>query len=214
MSAAKFNKTVIIADDHAIVRNGLKAVLSAISNTEIVGEAENGVEAIALCKTLIPDMMTLDASMPFSNGMEVYGEVRRWSSSTKIAVVTGFTAVGTLADWAAAEVDGLFLKSCDPEEMQQGFELILSGGKYIQEEIADKLKDKSPETELTQRERQILHLIAGGYSNNEIGGRLSISPKTVDNHRTRIMAKLNVNSVAQLVAHALKEGLLDNARQA
>jgi len=214
LSAAKFNKTVIIADDHAIVRNGLKAVLSAISNTEIVGEAENGVEAIALCKTLIPDMMTLDASMPFSNGMEVYGEVRRWSSSTKIAVVTGFTAVGTLADWAAAEVDGLFLKSCDPEEMQQGFELILSGGKYIQEEIADKLKDKSPETELTQRERQILHLIAGGYSNNEIGGRLSISPKTVDNHRTRIMAKLNVNSVAQLVAHALKEGLLDNARQA
>ena len=157
--------------------------------------------------------MTLDSGMPLARGMEVFGETRRWTPETKIAVVTGFTGVGQLADWVAAGVDGLFLKSCPPEEMQTGFTLLLEGGSYFSKAVMATLKDGAERQPLTLRERQILHLIAEGCANAEIAERLSISPKTVDNHRTRMMAKLNVHSVAQLLALALKEGLLDQSQQ-
>jgi len=213
MSHELIEKTVVIADDHAIVRNGLLDLICKIPDVTVIGQANNGVEAISLGKSLRPDLMTLDAGMPLSNGMEVYGEVRLWSPGTKIVVVTGFTAIGGLADWVAAGVDGLFLKTSEPEELRAGLMLILSGAKYIQKDITESLRDKPARNQLTQRERQILHLVVNGYSNAEIGDRLSISPKTVDNHRSRLMAKLGVHSIAQLVAHALKEGLLENALQ-
>ncbi|MEP3275590.1 MAG: response regulator transcription factor [Stappiaceae bacterium] len=209
----KSGKTVVIADDHALVRNGLRDILESLDEVEVVGEAENGIEAISLGKHFRPSLMTLDAGMPLCKGMEVYGEIRRWSPDTKIAVVTGFTAVGSLADWIAAGVDGLFLKSCAPEEMKTGFDLILRGGGYVEKQILSLLEETPEDEALTPRERQILHLVAEGNSNAEIAERLSISPKTVDNHRTRLMSKLNVHSVAQLLAHALKEGLLDSASQ-
>ncbi len=188
-------------------------MLSSIDGVSIVGEAENGLEAITLAKTLRPSLMTLDSGMPLARGMEVFGESRRWSPETKIAVVTGFTGVGQLADWVAAGVDGLFLKTCDPDEMRKGFSLLLEGGTYYSEAVIESLKDDPQQLTLTLRERQILHLIAEGCANTEIATRLSISPKTVDNHRTRMMAKLNVHSVAQLLALALKEGLLDQNQQ-
>ena len=213
MSNGESNKSIVIADDHAIVRNGLVEVIQKIPNVSIVGQASNGVEAISLGKSLQPALLTLDAAMPLSNGMEVYGEVRLWSPKTKIAVITGFTAIGGLTNWLAAGVDGLFLKTCTPEELRTGLTFILNGSEYVQEDITDSLRNQPQGDDLTQRERQILHLVANGYSNAEIGDRLSISAKTVDNHRSRLMAKLGVHSIAQLVAHALKEGLLENALQ-
>lgn len=206
-------RTAIIADDHGLVRNALSDVLNKIENVSIVGEAKNGLEAITLAKTLRPDLMTLDSGMPLARGMEVFGETRRWSPDTKIAVVTGFTGVGQLADWVAAGVDGLFLKTCEPEEMQTGFSLLLEGGTYYSKAVMSKLQHGAERQPLTLRERQVLHLIAEGCANAEIAERLSISPKTVDNHRTRLMGKLNVHSVAQLLALALKEGLLDQSQQ-
>ena len=214
MYKAEPTQTVVIADDHAVVRNGLRAVLESLDDLEVVGEAANGIEAIGLGKRLQPTLMTLDAGMPLSRGAEVFGEIRRWSPRTRIAVVTGFTAVGALADWVSAGVDGLFLKSCSPEEMRRGFETILAGETYIEAEIETMLENVSAEDELSRRERQVLHLVADGHTSADIAERLSISPKTVDNHRTRIMAKLKVHSVAQLIAHALREGLLDGAKQA
>jgi DNA-binding NarL/FixJ family response regulator len=151
--------------------------------------------------------------MPLSRGIEVYGEVRRWSPDTRVAVVTGFSSVRSLADWVAAGVDGVFLKSCPPDEMAQGFRLILGGETYISREVLARLDGQDEAAELSLRERQVLHLIAEGCSNVAIAERLGISAKTVDNHRTRLMAKLGVHSVAQLLAYALKEGLLDQSTQ-
>lgn len=206
-------RRVIIADDHAIVRNGLKDIFKTIPQINIVSEATNGLEAISMTKELQPDLLTLDAGMPLARGMQVFGEVRRWCPDTRIAVITGFTSAGHLSDWVAADVDGLFLKTCPPEEITKGLQLILDGGGYISKAVLTILDDLSELEALTSRERQILHLIAEGCSNVEIAERLSISPKTVDNHRTRLMAKLNVHSVAQLLALALKEGLLDQSQQ-
>lgn len=187
--------------------------MQGIPKTEIVGEAENGLEAISLSKALRPNLLTLDAGMPLARGMQVYGEVRRWSPETRIAVVTGFTAAGHLSDWISADVDGLFLKTCPPEEMEHGFSMVLNGGGYVSKAALAILEADSNVDELTARERQVLHLIAEGLTNKEIGERLSVSSKTIDNHRTRLMAKLGVHSVAQLLAYALKEGLLDQSRQ-
>ncbi len=206
-------RTVVIADDHHLVRNALKEIFNSIDSVEIVGEAENGIEAITLAKVLKPSLLTLDSGMPLAQGMEVFGETKRWAPQTQIAVVTGFTAVGQLAEWVAAGVDGLFLKTCPPEEMKEGFSLILHGGSYYSTKVMQLLKSAPDTPELTMRERQILHLVAEGNSNAEIAEQLSISPKTVDNHRTRMMKKLNVRSVAQLLAYALKEGLLDKNSQ-
>lgn len=207
--------SVVIADDHALVRNGLKDIVAAIQGfaVTVVGEAENGVEAISVTKTNQPNLLLLDAGMPLSRGMEVFGEVRRWSPDTSVAVVTGFTSARSLSDWISAGVDGLFIKTCPPQEMAHGFGLLLAGEKYVAEDVVRILGREEETQNISLRERQVLHLIAEGCFNAAIAERLGISAKTVDNHRTRLMAKLNVHSVGQLLAYALKEGLLDSFSQ-
>lgn len=207
------NYRAIIADDHAIVRTSLGAILKEIGNVEVVAQAENGLETIALVKRYQPDLLLLDAAMPLARGVQVYGEARRWSPATRIVVVTGFTSTTMLADWLAAGVDGLFLKSADPSEMQQGFAEVLAGGKFVSQEVADKLAAEPDREPLTDREREVLSLIAAGHQNAAIGDQLCISPKTVEKHRASLMAKLRVNSVSGLLTHALREGLLDEHRQ-
>ena len=203
----------IIADDHAIVRNSLAGILAGIGDVEVVAEAENGIETIALVKQHTPDLLLLDAAMPLARGVQVYGEARRWSPDTRIIVVTGFTSTAMLADWLAAGVDGLFLKSAQPEEMQKGFAQVLAGGKFVSQEVADKLAAAPKGEELTDREREVLALIAAGHQNAAIGEKLFISPKTVEKHRASLMSKLGVNSVSGLLTYALREGLLDEHRQ-
>ncbi|MEL7199623.1 MAG: response regulator transcription factor [Pseudomonadota bacterium] len=203
----------IIADDHAIVRRSLSEILAEIGTVEVVAEAENGLDTIALVKQHRPDLLLLDAAMPLARGVQVYAEARRWSPDTKVAVVTGFTATGMLADWLAAGVDGLFLKSAEPDEFKQGFIEILAGGKFVAQEVADKLEAEPDREALTDREREVLSLIAAGFQNVAIGEKLFISPKTVEKHRASLMAKLGVNSVSGLLVHALREGLLDEHKQ-
>jgi len=139
----------------------------------------------------------------------VYGEVRRWAPDTRICLVTGITARGHLAEWIAAEVDGIAFKTCPTEDMHDCFSLIFEGGSHFTPAVLTVIEGLAPAADITMRERQVLHLLAEGCTNAEIAERLSISPKTVDNHRTRLMAKLKVNSLAQLLAYALREGLLN-----
>jgi len=206
--------TCIIADDHAIVRAGLRTAfeaegLIAARGFRIVAEAENGVEAISMVRQFRPDLLLLDVQMPHAGGSEVAVEIRRWSPDTKIIVLTGISALGKLSELIDFGVDGLFSKATSNDELYAAVPKILTGGRHISSHIVEQLESAPNITPLTERERQTLNLVAMGQSNKEIAETLGISVKTVDRHRTNMMQKLDVHSVAQLIAFALKEGLID-----
>jgi DNA-binding NarL/FixJ family response regulator len=202
---------VVIADDHAIVRNAVRPLLESIAGVEVVGEADNGIAAIALARSLKPDLLVLDVSMPHAGGMVVIEEVRRWSPETRVAVLTGIGATGTLSQLLDSGAAGVMLKTCEPDELEEGFRTLVSGGSYVARSLRSAVPAGGVVGQLTARERQILSLAAKGRTNADIAGLLSISQKTVDNHRTNLMRKLDVHSIAELVALAAREGLLDDA---
>ena len=179
----------------------------------VLEEVANGLDAIRAAKTHRPDLFILDLAMPYAKGVEVFVEIRRQSPSSRIAVLTGLSSSGLLSELMAASVDGLFLKQGSADALAQGLNLVLQGGKFVSAEVMHHLEKRPPPPNLTLRERQTLSLVAQGYTNAEIGERLHISPKTVDNHRTNLMSKLGVHSMSELLAHALREGLLDSSRQ-
>lgn len=206
-------KTVIIADDHAIVRRGTAEILAQIPGLTLIDEVDNGLSAIASVKKHSPDLVVLDAAMPMARGIEVFCEIRRWSPNTKVTLLTGFTSLTLLNDWIQAGVDGVLLKSCEPEEMRLAFEANLRGTNFICRAVSEKLESSAGMKAMTAREREVLSLIAGGFNNAQISERLCISPKTVEKHRAGLMAKFGVHSVAELMACALREGVLDDLKQ-
>ena len=214
MAKSKPSTRIIIADDHPLMRQALAGVCAELEGAELVAQASDGLEAITLAKQHNPDLLLLDSGMPLATGMQVFSEVKRWSPQTNAVVITGFTGAGHLLDWVEAGVQGLFLKSCPLEEVLLGLQQVISGGTYRSVAVNEILDSQAAERiNLTNRERQILHLLAEGASNKEMAQQLSISVKTVDTHRTKIMSKLDVHSVAQLIAYALKEGLLEHKIQ-
>ncbi len=206
-------KTIIIADDHAIVRQGTAQILMQIPDVEIVAEASDGLAAITAVKKHKPNLLVLDAAMPLARGVEVYADVRRWSPDTRVILLTGFTSVGLLSDWLNSGVDGMLLKTCSPEEMREAFIAVLGGSGYVAKEISNMLKDAGDTQDLTPREREVMALVVAGRTNVEIGERLFISVKTVEKHRGSLMAKLGVRSVADLMVVALREGWLEEHKQ-
>lgn len=208
----------VVADDHAIVRAGLRAALETPGQIEpdgiaVVAEAANGLEAIALARQHKPELLLLDVQMPLAGGVEVVVEVRRWSPETKIVVLTGVTAIGMISALVDSGVDGLFSKGDDNQELYLRLPNILRGQRYIAQRFVAALNEPPKGAQLTGRERQMLNMILGGHSNKEIAEILGISAKTVDKHRTSMMQKLDVHSVPQLMAFALREGLIDPASE-
>jgi len=206
-------RRIVLADDHSIVRQGITQVLKDIPDVEIVEEAHDGLTAIAAVKMHNPELLILDAAMPFAKGIEVLADSRRWSPETKIILITGFTAAGILTNWLDAGVDGILLKSCEPKEMRECVEVVLCDGKFVCGEAQAILTDAPSGEDLTHREREVLSLVASGYQNLDIADRLNISKRTVEKHRASLMNKLDVTSVAELMVYALKEGLLDGHKQ-
>jgi DNA-binding NarL/FixJ family response regulator len=208
----------VIADDHAIVRAGLRTALETpglieMDGIKVVAEAADGLQAIAALRQHRPQLMLLDVQMPHAGGLEVLVEARRWSPDTRIVVLTGVMALGKISELVSAGVDGLFSKGEDNSELYRQLPNILRGRKHIAEGFVRMLEDAPEQTALSARERQTLNLIVAGRSNKEIAETLGISAKTVDRHRTNLMQKLDVHSVAQLIAYALREGLIDPAAE-
>ena len=206
--------TAIIADDHQIVRQGLRVALETEGLVEpkgisVVAEAENGFEAIAAVKTHKPTILLLDIAMPLAGGAEVVHDIQRWSPDTKIVVLTGINAPGLVSNLLDAGVHGMFFKGSDMQELYTKLPLIIRGTGYIAQVFVDLMESYSNSNTLTEREKQTLNMIIAGKTNKEIANILVISPKTVDKHRTSLMNKLEVHSIAELITYALRNGLID-----
>lgn len=206
--------TVVIADDHQIIRDAIDSLLAQASEQfghryDRVATAEDGLSAIARVKAHKPALLFLDISMPMASGVEIIHDIRRWSPDTRIIVFTGITSPGLIATVVESGVDALFSKGSPVADMIDKLPLILRGGRHIAPEFNDMIARGKQAASLTDRERQILNMVVSGKTNKEMAELLHISPKTVDKHRTSLMTKLDVHSAAQLMARALKDGLID-----
>ena len=192
-----------------LVRNSIKLMIEASPDFIVVGEAEDGLSAVALVKAHKPDLIILDIAMPQATGIEAIEEVRRWSPDTKIAVLTGMTAKTLLRHVFESGVEGIFMKSSDTERWVEDLTAICNGARKIPDKVM-KLVQETETTHLTRRERQILFAVVRGESNAKIAERLNISASTVDGHRTKLMRKLGVHSTAELIAKSFRDGLLES----
>jgi DNA-binding NarL/FixJ family response regulator len=210
---------IVIAEDHTILREGLKSLLSSHAEFEIVGEAEDGREAIRRVEERKPDLILTDLSMPRMNGMEAIREIKRESPKTRILVLTVHRAEEYILSAFKAGADGYLLKDSTHAELVMAVRNVLSGKPYISPEVSKKviegylegrktLKTRTPWETLTSREREILKLIAEGYKNKEIAKELCISVKTIEKHRANIMEKLDFHNVQALTAFAIEKGLV------
>ena len=201
--------TVVIADDHDLTMQGMVSVLESHGGFEIVATANNGMDAIVAGKVHQPDIMLLDMSMPDATGLEVFAEVRRWSPNTRAAIITGNPTPAIFSLLEQAGIDGLFLKNAPVDEICAGIVRIAMGERVISNGAQAAINADGAREPLSARELEVLQSVANGLTNTKIAERLSISPKTVDNHRTNLMRKLGVNSSASLIVQAVKSGLID-----
>lgn len=210
---------IVIAEDHTIVREGLRALLSSNPAFEIVGEAEDGLIAVRCVEDLLPDLLILDLTMPKMNGMEVIKELTKRCPATKILVLTVHRTEEYVFAALQAGAKGYVLKDATHVELLMAIENILQGKSYLSPAVSKRviegyvegkksLECKSTFDMLTQREKEILKLIAEGYKNKEIADCLCISIKTVDKHRTNLMKKLDLHNVSALTTFAIDKGLV------
>jgi len=212
-------KKILIVEDHTILREGLKSLLSTNPEIEIAGEAGDGREAIWLVEKLNPDMVLMDLSMPRMDGMQAIREIkRRWPEKRVLALTAHKTEEYVLATLKAG-ADGYLLKDSTYQEMMTAVRSVLSGKRYLSPGISEKviegylegkqtIKVQGVRDNLTPREREVLKLIGEGYRTREIANLLVISPKTVEKHRANLMVKLNFHNVSQVTAYAIEEGLV------
>ena len=206
--------SVLIVDDHAVVRQGLRTFLELQEEIEVVGEASNGLEAVEQARQLLPDVVLMDLVMPRMDGIEATRSIRAISPSTKVVVLTSFTEDEKVFPSIKAGALGYLLKNVSPTELVSAIRAAHNGEAQLHPEIARKLMDEfstkanglAPD-ELTQREREVLHLISRGQSNREIARELVLSEKTVKTHVSNILSKLHLADRTQAAIYALKEGL-------
>ncbi len=212
-------KKIVIAEDHQLFREGLKALLTARDDLEVVAEAKDGLEAIHCIRKHSPHLLLLDLSMPRLNGISVINDVRSQYPDMKILVLTIHESDQYVLETFKAGANGYCIKDASREELFMAIDSVLGGKTFISPGIADEvmagylsgrqvLKEKSSWETITQREREVLKLLAEGYMNKEIGDLLNISAKTVEKHRANIMSKLNLHNAAALTAYAIEQGLV------
>lgn len=209
---------VLIADDHTIVRTGLRALLQAESTFKIVGEAAGGYEALQLVDELMPDILVLDISMPDLDGISVTRRLRPTYPDLKILILTLHEDKAMLREAIKSGASGFILKRAAEAELIAAIQIVMRGDMYVEPSMLRDLLEEQPrllsnsrepvET-LTPREVDVLKLIVQGYTNRQIGEELSISVRTVEGHRANLSGKLGLRSRVELVRYAREQGLLE-----
>jgi DNA-binding NarL/FixJ family response regulator len=211
---------VLIVDDHAILREGIRALLALQKDIEVIGEAGDGQEAIEQVRKLKPDVVLMDIAMPRLGGLEATTEITRGQTKTKVLVLTQYDSKEYILRFLKAGAAGYILKKALGTELAAAIRTVHEGGSFLYPSIAREViaeyvrtcREKGVESlydTLTDREKEILKLIAEGHTNKEIAELLFISVKTVIGHRTNIMEKLNIHSSTELVKFAIREGIVD-----
>ncbi|HKZ51204.1 MAG TPA: response regulator transcription factor [Dehalococcoidia bacterium] len=211
---------VLLADDHAVLRAGLRALIDAEPDMEVVGEAADGEEAVEQTGRLLPDVVVMDITMPRVNGLEATRRIVQTGLPCRILILTIHHEQEYLLQVLEAGGMGYVTKASADRELMEAIRTVCKGGVFLYPSATKvlleqylKMGGKGAEEEeaydrLSEREKEVLQFTAEGYSNQEIGDRLSISPKTVDTYRSRIMEKLNLQGRADLVKYALRRGIL------
>lgn len=212
------NFGVFLADDHALIREGLKALVNAQPDMTVVGEADNGRSAWQKVRELQPDVAVMDISMPEGNGIQSTEMIKQHCPHVKVLILTVHEDRGYLRQALKAGASGYALKRAVSEELIRAIRVVLAGGVYLDPALAGKVfgkhlsrrfsKDGSPRSELSDRETEVLRLVALGHSNKEIATKLEISVKTVETYKARLMEKLDLRSRVDMVRYALDEGWL------
>lgn len=202
---------VVLADDHDLVRSGIKALLSMVDGVEVIAEARDGRELIALVEDLKPDVVMTDISMPGMDGITAISEIHGRHPQVRMLVLSMYDTVDFVKRAVASGACGYLMKDAPPFELEQAVRSVMATGSYFSPAIAQRLLQPSEPTaddELTHRQVEILKLIAQGKASKEIAFELGLSPKTVDVHRARIMERLRLNDIASLTLYAVRKGLI------
>jgi DNA-binding NarL/FixJ family response regulator len=212
-------KRILIVEDHTLLRAGLRALLSQDPDIEIVGESDNGRDAVRLIGTLAPNLVLMDLTMPGMNGIEAIADIKRRYPETRVLVLTIHKTDEYIHESLRAGADGYILKDATHDELRIAIRSVLNGKTYLSPDISGKVinrylgsgKSSTPASawdSLTHREREVLKLVAEGHPNKYIADYLCLSVKTVEKHRSNLMKKLDLHNASTLTAYAIEKGLV------
>jgi DNA-binding NarL/FixJ family response regulator len=213
---------ILLADDHALVRQGIRSLLSGIADFEVVGEADNGREALRLIRALAPEVALMDISMPELNGLDATAHTLREQPNLKVIILSMHATESYVLEALRAGAAGYLLKESDAAELERAIRAVSRGEHYLTPSISHHVIDRFMRGErgekiaeadaLSPRQREVLQLIAEGRSTREIAERLHVSVKTVETHRAQLMQRLEIYDVAGLTRYALRKRLIDPER--
>jgi DNA-binding NarL/FixJ family response regulator len=216
------NISVLLVDDHNIVRQGLKALLTAEGDITVAAEAQTGREAVQLAAKLHPEVVVMDLAMPLLNGWEATRQILKVAPSAKILVLSTYDSEGHVQQAITAGAAAYLIKQTAAADLVKAIREVRKGNAYFSPPIAQRLREKTylagsgtnpeptvPDVELTLREAEVLQLIAEGFANKQIAAELGLSVKTVEKHRQQVMNKLDIHDTASLVRHAAAKGIIE-----
>ena len=209
---------IMIVEDHTLLREGLSTIIASDPELEVVGGADNGLDAVRQAVALKPDLILMDINMPVMNGTEALIDIKKRDPSIKIMMLTAHKAEEYIRDCLQSGADGYVLKSATREELMTSIHKVLNGKTYLSQEVSDLIVNgykgntnpyvQSAWQSLSAREREVLKLVAEGNTNKGISALICVSIKTVEKHRSNLMKKLNLHNSAALTAFAIEKGLL------
>ncbi len=215
--------TVLLVDDHTVVREGLRLLIESDPDVKVVGEAANGRDAISLTKKLAPDVVVMDVAMPVLNGLEATRQIMRDMPQCKVLVLSTYSDDDYVQQIIEEGAIGYLVKQTAAADLIMAIHEVVKGNAFFSPCISKRLLDQCRDalarggtirkrsTKLTCREAEVLQLIAEGQANKQIAGKLTISIKTVEKHRQQLMNKLNIHDVAGLTRHAISKGIIESA---